>query len=79
MTTLFNTYMIVLCPFAIWIIVSSGNDNDIQEEVVHSIDQAEDPSTTTTLTGTIFLFLILKGLLDNVLLDKDSGLQIAML
>jgi len=69
--------MIVLCPFAIWIIVSSGNnDNDSQEEV-DSIDQIEDPSTaedndqttTTTLTGTIFLFLILKGLLDNVLSD----------
>jgi len=69
--------MIVLCPFAIWIIVSSGSNDSQEEEEVDSMDQIEDPSTTTedqtttttTLTGTIFLFLILKGLLDNVLSD----------
>jgi len=71
--------MIVLCPFALWIIVSSGSNDSLEEEEVDSIDQTEDQSTTedqtttttttTTLTGTIFLFLILKGLLDNVLSD----------
>ena len=67
--------MIVLCPIALWIIVSSGSSSDSQEEEVDSIDQTNDTTTedndqtTKTLTGTIFLFLILKGLLDNVLSD----------
>ena len=68
--------MIILCPFALWIIVS---DNDSQEEEVDSIEQTQggidqastedNDQITTTLTGTIFLFLILKGSLDNVLSD----------
>ena len=52
------------------------DDNNDGQEEADSIDQTEDPSstedqttTTTTLTGTIFLFLVLKGLLDNVLSD----------
>ena len=70
--------MVVLLPVAIYVIVSSNNRADIDASESDSIPSSEeegeeDSSTTenvhTTLTSTIFLFLILKGLLDNVLSD----------
>ncbi|KAL7530570.1 hypothetical protein ACHAXR_003570 [Thalassiosira sp. AJA248-18] len=73
--------MILLLPVAIWVIVSS-NDGNSREEV-HSEPSSEweeppssdfsgeddDNNIHTIMTWSIFLFLILKGLLDNVLSD----------
>ena len=68
--------MVILLPVAIYVIVSSNNRADIDDsesESIPSSEEGDDSSTAenvhTTLTWTIFLFLILKGLLDNVLSD----------
>ena len=73
--------MMVLLPVALWVIFVSSNDNaaDNSEQEMSSSSSAfnnprqndteEDNDVHTTLTWTIFLFLILKGLLDNVLSD----------
>ena len=62
--------MMVLLPAAVWVIVSSNN------ETVEPYDYSSDPDYTQDqetpshiLTLPIFLFLLLKGLLDNVLSD----------
>eukprot|EP00986_Skeletonema_menzelii_P008373 scaffold3508_cov149-Skeletonema_menzelii.AAC.8 len=66
--------MMVLLPVAIWLIVSSDNDNISEDiETVEPFDNSDPnyPQETTShiLTMPIFLFLLLKGLLDNVLSD----------
>lgn len=69
--------MMVLLPVAIWVIVSSHNDDYSSEggETVEPFDYPDDPDsapegqTSHVLTMPIFLFLLLKGLLDNVLSD----------
>mmetsp|Transcript_14543 Transcript_14543/g.35047 ORF Transcript_14543/g.35047 Transcript_14543/m.35047 type:complete len:401 (-) Transcript_14543:83-1285(-) len=57
--------MVALLPVAIWTVFSSaagGGTHDSADDVQHA-------TTTTTLTWSIFLFLLLKGILDNVLSD----------
>ncbi len=54
--------MIFLSPVAVWVIVASGGDDD-------DVGDPASATATTTLTWTILLFLILKGLLDNVISD----------
>ena len=72
--------MMVLLPVALWVIfVSSNNNTDNSEQGMSSSSSSaynnprqndtEEDYVHTTLTWTIFLFLILKGLLDNVLSD----------
>ena len=66
--------MISLFPVAIWLVVSSQSSEDgiSPSPGLSPEDGADDgiaTTTTTTLTWTIFLFLILKGLLDNVISD----------
>ena len=72
--------MMALLPVAVWVIVSSSNDDSssgsMQSSTVDPSDWdyqgSEDYShetTSHTLTMPIFLFLLLKGLLDNVLSD----------
>jgi solute carrier family 35 protein F5 len=65
--------MSVLLPVAVWVIVSSSN-NDGSSQSMSSSSTVEPsdwdyPTTSHTLTMPIFLFLLLKGLLDNVLSD----------
>ncbi|KAL3770216.1 hypothetical protein ACHAWU_009156 [Discostella pseudostelligera] len=61
--------MVILLPVAIWVIIAY-DDDDIDEST-ESTQKGGYTDTTvhTTLTASIFLFLILKGLLDNVLSD----------
>ncbi len=66
--------MSVLLPVAVWVIVSSSNNDGSNQSMPSSstVDPSDwDYPTTTshTLTMPIFLFLLLKGLLDNVLSD----------
>lgn len=67
--------MVVLLPVAIWVNVSSHNDdyNSEDSEMVEPSNYADPDHTQETtshvLTMPIFLFLLLKGLLDNVLSD----------
>jgi solute carrier family 35 protein F5 len=66
--------MSVLLPVAVWVIVSSSNNDGNNQSMSSSstVDPSDwDYPTTTshTLTMPIFLFLLLKGLLDNVLSD----------
>lgn len=68
--------MVVLLPVTIWVIVSSNHDDGSESiETVQPSDwEYPDPdyaqdTTSHTLTMPIFLFLLLKGLLDNVLSD----------
>jgi solute carrier family 35 protein F5 len=66
--------MISLFPVALWLVVSSqlSEDGISPSPGLSPEDGADDgiaTTTTTTLTWTIFLFLILKGLLDNVISD----------
>ena len=73
--------MTLLLPFALWVILSPPMDDDDGNQEIHSQstndDEWDTPNdedgtehhATTTLTWSIFLFLVLKGLLDNVLSD----------
>lgn len=72
--------MVVLLPVTIWVIVASNNNDDSSEssESVETVELSDwdDPDQDYTqetslhiLTMPIFLFLLLKGLLDNVLSD----------
>jgi solute carrier family 35 protein F5 len=61
--------MVILLPVAIWVIIAY-DDDDIHESTESSQKGGyTDTTVHTTLTASIFLFLILKGLLDNVLSD----------
>jgi len=68
--------MVALLPVTIWVIVSSNNDNG--SEGIETVEPSDwdypDPdytqdTTSHILTMPVFLYLILKGLLDNVLSD----------
>ena len=68
--------MVILLPVAIFVIKSTnGDSSDINMQTVELSDwDYQDPeyiheTTPHTLTMPIFLFLLLKGLLDNVLSD----------
>jgi len=61
--------MVILLPVAIWEIMSSDNDSDSQESPSSDTYQDGTNNIHTTLTWSIFLFLLLKGLLDNVVSD----------
>ncbi|KAL3769378.1 hypothetical protein ACHAW5_010497, partial [Stephanodiscus triporus] len=69
--------MIGLFPVAVYVVVASNRD-DVRAESPedegfpspdYSPESGADDGPATTLTLTIFLFLILKGLLDNVISD----------
>eukprot|EP00574_Skeletonema_japonicum_P013779 CAMPEP_0201733404 /NCGR_PEP_ID=MMETSP0593-20130828/31497_1 /ASSEMBLY_ACC=CAM_ASM_000672 /TAXON_ID=267983 /ORGANISM="Skeletonema japonicum, Strain CCMP2506" /LENGTH=460 /DNA_ID=CAMNT_0048226545 /DNA_START=65 /DNA_END=1447 /DNA_ORIENTATION=- len=68
--------MIILLPVAIWVTASSHDDyssedsESVEEPFDYSDPEDYTPETTShVLTMPIFLFLLLKGLLDNVLSD----------
>ena len=70
--------MLLLLPIAAWVVVlSSGDigDQDIpaesspEQDSQFSLDDNASDAVHTTLTWSILLFLVLKGLLDNVLSD----------
>mmetsp|Transcript_15588 Transcript_15588/g.25308 ORF Transcript_15588/g.25308 Transcript_15588/m.25308 type:complete len:298 (-) Transcript_15588:86-979(-) len=68
--------MVLLLPMAIWVALSPNDDNDGSQNIhPESASEWESPSSDdtitihTTLTWSIFLFLLLKGLLDNVVSD----------
>ena len=66
--------MAILLPIAIWVVLSSpdddsSNQSSTENEDTSNTDDDEMKSIHSTLTWPIFLFLILKGLLDNVLSD----------
>lgn len=68
--------MVTLLPVALWVLFKKNDDDDsVQESMDTSQDDDMAATTTTTtaahttITWSIFLFLILKGLLDNVLSD----------
>jgi solute carrier family 35 protein F5 len=68
--------MMTLLPIALWVILSPQNNSDSD---THNFDDQADTTKPTpeedatsihsTITWSIFLFLVLKGLLDNVLSD----------
>lgn len=69
--------MTILFPLAIWIIIASqskdhddNQNNDHDDESSSNTDEYESSTTHhSTMSWSIFLFLVLKGLLDNVLSD----------
>ncbi|KAL9185536.1 hypothetical protein ACHAXT_003313 [Thalassiosira profunda] len=64
--------LILLLPVAIWVVVSSNAAAESQETNPSEQEPSYEGSTEvvhTTLTWSIFVFLLLKGLLDNVLSD----------
>jgi solute carrier family 35 protein F5 len=65
--------MMALLPIALWVVLSqnddSASDNLDNSESNSPYQNDDSTSTQTTITWSIFLFLILKGLLDNVLSD----------
>ena len=61
--------MLLLLPIAIWVNVSSVRDEAENQTDAEADDEVSSSVHTTTLTWSIFLFLVLKGLLDNVLSD----------
>ncbi|KAL3777881.1 hypothetical protein ACHAWO_001508 [Cyclotella atomus] len=63
--------MVALLPVALWVLFKQENDDNSVEESIHTSQDDDNTTTTThtTITWSIFLFLILKGLLDNVLSD----------
>ena len=60
--------LLLLLPVAIWVNVSSVQD-DSENQTSAEADDEVSSSVHPTLTWSIFLFLVLKGLLDNVLSD----------
>merc|ERR1711957_319023 len=70
--------MVLLLPIAVWAVGFSNNDNggqDIpagsspEQESQSPLDDDTSGAAGITLTWSILLFLLLKGLLDNVLSD----------
>lgn len=69
--------MTLLLPVAIWVILEESSSGNESKDINSQSSEQESPTsdsndygqTTSTLTGSIFLFLLLKGLLDNVLSD----------
>jgi solute carrier family 35 protein F5 len=72
--------MIILLPVAIWVIYASNNNDSAEapssSELSHDDypnnndgDEMNDTTNTTIITWSIFMFLLFKGLLDNVLSD----------
>eukprot|EP00804_Cyclotella_cryptica_P011522 CCRYP_019886-RA/>CCRYP_019886-RA protein AED:0.37 eAED:0.37 QI:0/-1/0/1/-1/1/1/0/393 len=62
--------MTILFPIALWVILSSKNASDqMQPDSNDYEDHSESYSAPSSMTWSIFLFLVLKGLLDNVLSD----------
>mmetsp|Transcript_17774 Transcript_17774/g.22725 ORF Transcript_17774/g.22725 Transcript_17774/m.22725 type:complete len:302 (-) Transcript_17774:27-932(-) len=66
--------MVALLPVTIWVLLSSNND--VSRENIETAEPSDYPDQDYTqetvshiLTMPIFLFLLLKGLLDNVLSD----------
>eukprot|EP00956_Cyclotella_meneghiniana_P031477 scaffold82729_cov40-Cyclotella_meneghiniana.AAC.3 len=63
--------MTILLPIAIWIITTSQGSNEDDDDLNN--DPVDETSSITThhstISWSIFLFLVLKGLLDNVLSD----------
>eukprot|EP00956_Cyclotella_meneghiniana_P022354 scaffold42224_cov37-Cyclotella_meneghiniana.AAC.3 len=64
--------MTILLPIAIWIITTSQGSNEEEDDDLNNELADETSSINThhsTISWSIFLFLVLKGLLDNVLSD----------
>ncbi len=61
--------MVILLPVAIWVIITTSNGDDLVQDSIESSDGNTDSITHTTLTRSVLLYLVLKGLLDNVLSD----------
>ena len=71
--------MVILLPGALWVLFSSSQEDDESGHQTNLDNNTNETSNTpqenttssshTTITWSIFLFLILKGLLDNVLSD----------
>jgi solute carrier family 35 protein F5 len=72
--------MIILLPVAIWVIYASNNNDSAEapssselshDDYPNNNDGGEmnDTTNTTIITWSIFMFLLFKGLLDNVLSD----------
>ena len=70
--------MTILLPIALWAILSSNDDvpvqnqpdsNDYEDHSESKSISDKEFSSSSAMTWSIFLFLVLKGLLDNVLSD----------
>jgi solute carrier family 35 protein F5 len=61
--------MVILLPVAIWVIISTNNDDALVHDSIESQDSNTGSTTHTTLSRSVLLYLVLKGLLDNVLSD----------
>jgi len=61
--------LLLLLPVAVWVNFPSGVRDEAENQTNAEADDEVSSSVHTTLTWSIFLFLVLKGLLDNVLSD----------
>lgn len=65
--------MVILLPVAVFVIISTNaadeHVHDSTEQQASHENDTTDSTAHTTLTRSVFLYLILKGLLDNVLSD----------